>query len=149
MTKSQSSEDNSCFGLWCSRCCHSDNCAAENTAPVIIGSIRLHLEASESTTELQMWKKEELCDSYDILSLFVYRFFVVVFFFLYVCPSLSLPPPFCQSFSVPVSAPAPSLCPRWLPDEGKLMPEFIVGARAPASTTRLLCSAVWRRGLLL
>lgn len=57
--------------------------------------------------------------------------------------SLSAPSLSCFLFLHPcLPAPAPSLCPRRLPDEEKLMPEFIMGLRllpAPLGCSAPLC----------
>lgn len=54
MSNSQSGEESSCFGLRCrrGRYHHSDDCAAENTPPVIPVSVRLHREAADRAAEL-------------------------------------------------------------------------------------------------
>lgn len=85
----------------------------KNTPPVI----PVGLDGSTSRYGWPAAVKKELCDSNDSLSLFV---FWSVFIFL---SPLSA---FLSVFLHPhPSAPPPSLCPHWLPDEGKLMPEFI------------------------
>lgn len=71
-----------------------------------------------------------VCYSYDNLSLLVW-WLVIVSLTTPTNPLVSL-----SFFLHPqsLSAPAPSLCPRWLPDEEELMPEFIVELRLlPAS----------------
>lgn len=142
MTKSQSGEASSCFGLWCrrGRYHHSDNCAAENTPPVIP---RQRSPASGGSRQ-NGWAaavKKELCDSCDSLSLSVYL------------PVFRLsPPPLSVTLALSLS-PSPSLCPcaltvssltaGWREADARVYR----GAQAPASTTRLLCSALWREGL--
>ena len=149
MTKSQSGEESSCLGLWCrrGRYHHSDHCAAENqppVIPVIPVSVRLHQEATDRAAVAAV--RKELCDSNDSLSLSL-----SLPICLFLSLSLSTPPSLSLSLFLLrpcLPAPAPSLCPRWLPDEGKLMPEFIVGLRflpAPLHCSAQLCGGgAWR-----
>lgn len=129
MTKSQSDEENSCFRLWCSCYHHSDNCAGENMPPVIPVSIHPHLKATHWVAEVLLWVKE--CVILMTTSPSVFDGLLLSFW-----PPPPAPLPLCHSLPSPVSlsAPAPSLCPRWLPDEEELMPEFILELRLlPAS----------------
>lgn len=105
MTKSRSGEEGSCFGLRChsSRYHHSDNCAAENTPPVIPpSSVRPHLKAADNGCAAAAVKKGNCV----ILMTASPSLPVGLFFVSLLPPSLSL-------FLRPrLSAPAPSRCPR-------------------------------------
>lgn len=141
MTNSQSGMENSWLGLRC-RCSHhhhSDNSRRKHATR----HSHQHPPASGGRRQ-SGWAatvKKELCDSYDSPSLCLSTCFRPP------PPSLSLVLfPFLRPR---LSAPAPSLCPRWLPNEKKLMPEFILELRLlPAP---LGCSAqLWGgRGFVL
>lgn len=88
----------------------------ENTPPVIPVSVCPNLEASDATAERLLWKMR-------CVILMTVSPSLSIGLFLSSSPPL---PAFLSVFLHPhLSAPAPSLCPHWLPDEGKLMPEFI------------------------
>lgn len=129
MTKSQSDEENSCFRLWCSCYHHSDNCAGENMPPVFPVSVHPHLKATHWVAEVLLWVKECV-----ILMTTSPSLSDGLLLSLWPPPTSPLVPLSFFLHPQSLSAPAPSLCPRWLPDEEELMPEFIVELRLlPAS----------------
>lgn len=139
MTNSHSGMENSCLGLQC-RCSHdhhSDNSCRKHATR------HSHQHPPASGGRRQSWAatvKKELCDSYDSPSLSVY---LLVF---------NPPPTFSVTRALSLS-PSPSLCPcaltvssltaEWREADARVY----LGAQAPASTTRLFCSALWREGL--
>lgn len=138
MTKSQSGKKSPCFGLWC--CCgryhHSDSYAAVTHHPSSPSAFACI--GRQQTDQLSCY-----CEKGAVWFLWQPLPLCLSAWFVSLCLSLTHFPLFLSLFLHPCpSAPTPSLCPRSLPDEGKLMPEFIVGLRllpAPLGSSAWLC----------
>ena len=149
MTNSQSGEESSCFGLRCRRYHHSDNCVAESTPPVIPVSIRLHREAADGAAEL-LPAREGSC-VVPVTAPLSLSLSLPLSLSICLFSSLSLSPHLSVTRALSLS-PSPSLCPcalavssltaGWREADARVYR----GAQAPASTTRLSCSALWRGG---
>lgn len=144
MTKSQSGKKSPCFGLWC--CCgryhHSDSYAAVTHHPSSPSAFACI--GRQQTDQLSCY-----CEKGAVWFLWQPLPLCLSAWFVSLCLSLTLP-----SLSVTLS-PSLSLCPYaltvssltagWREADARVYR----WAQAPASTTRLFCLALWRRGLVL
>lgn len=141
MTNSQSGMENSCLGLRC-RCSHyhhSDN------------SCWKHATRHSHQHPPAPGGRRQSGWAATVKRSFVIPMTAPLFLSIYL---FSPPPPSLSLVLFPflrprLSAPAPSLCPRWLPNEEKLMPEFILELRllpAPLGCSAQLCGG---RGFVL